>query len=196
MEVARHLQAEQAAAAEQKAHEANQCLANIQASHSCDVDLPTPRPDVVPPPLSSRQCTSQANVATLLAEGHTGGGGGGAGNTHNVGHDADKGADAGEHQEGYSDGDNMDESPVKRPRTVLIPDPVTPLPTVTQKMTAAQKKQAELELMAAKAAERLVKEKAKMLKAAENVVKAAQILVKYARKGKGEGRGKGGESGS
>ena len=91
-------------------------------------------------------------------------------------HDADKGADAGEHQEGYSDGDNMDESPVKRPRTVLIPDPVTPLPTVTWKKTAVQKKKAELELVAAKAAERLAKGKAKMLKAAENAAKAAQIL--------------------
>ena len=105
MEVARHLQAKKAAAAEQKAHEANQCLANIQASHSCDIDPPTPCPDVVPPPLGLRQCTSQANVANLLAEGHTGGGGGDTGNTCDVAHDAGKGADAGEHQEGYSDGD-------------------------------------------------------------------------------------------
>ena len=79
-------------------------------------------------------------------------------------------------QEGYSDGDNMDELPVKRPRTVLIPDPVMPFPTVTQKKTAAQRKKAELELVAAKAAERLAKEKVKMLKAAENAVRAVQIL--------------------
>ena len=126
MEAAWHLQAKQAAAAVQKTHKANQHLANIQASCLCDVDLPTPCPDEVPPPLGPRQHTSQGNVATLLAEGHTGGGGDGdAGDTchtRDMAHDVDKGADAGECQEGYSDGDNMDESPVKRSRTVLIPD--------------------------------------------------------------------------
>ena len=97
MEAAQHLQAEQAAAAaEQEAHEANQHLANIQASHLYDVDLPTPHSDAVPPSLNPRQHTSWANMATLLAEGHTGGGGGDTGNTCDVAHDADKGADAGE----------------------------------------------------------------------------------------------------
>ena len=90
---------------------------------------------MVPPPLGPRQHNSQANVATLLAEGHTGSGGGGdAGDTCDtcdMAHNADKGADAGKCQEGYSDGDNMDESPVQRPRTVLIPDPIMPLQTVT-----------------------------------------------------------------
>ena len=49
MVAAQQLQAEQDAAAKQEALEANQHLANIQDAQLCDVDLPTPRPALVPP---------------------------------------------------------------------------------------------------------------------------------------------------
>ena len=93
-----------------------------------------------------------------------------------------------------SDEDDMDESPVKRPRTAVIPDPVTPLPTVTWKLAAVQKKKAEQEKVPTKAAERLGKEKAKMSK----VQKAAKLFRFLWRewKGKGKGRSKGSKGGS
>ena len=57
MVVARQLQAKQDAAAKHEALEANQHLANIQAAQLCDIDLPTPRPALVPVP-SPRQLNS------------------------------------------------------------------------------------------------------------------------------------------
>ena len=126
MVVAQHLQAEQDSAAKQEALEANQCLANIQAAQLCDVDLQTPHPALVPTP-GPRQLTSRENMTMLLANGRAGG----SGVTHNMDCDADNGADTGKCTEGYSDEEDGDESPVKRSRTILIPDPVTPLPAAT-----------------------------------------------------------------
>lgn len=51
-------------------------------------------------------------------------GGGDTGDTYNVVHDADNGADTGECMEDYSDENGVDESPIKRPRTVSLPDPM------------------------------------------------------------------------
>ena len=66
-------------------------------------------------------------MTMLLANGHVGG----SGVTCDVACDADNGADTGKCLKGYSDEEDVDESPVKRSRTILIPDPATPLPAIT-----------------------------------------------------------------
>lgn len=53
-------------------------------------------------------------MTMLLANGHVGG------VTCDVACDADNGADTGKCLEGYSDEEDVDESPVKRSRTIFI----------------------------------------------------------------------------
>ena len=117
-------------------------------------------------------------MTMLLANGHAGG----SGVTRDMDCDADNGADTGKCTEGYSDEEDGDELPVKRSRTILIPDPVTPLPAATQKLTAMQKKKAKQERVATKAAEKLAKQKVKLSKVAEKAAKAAQLLAKMQEK--------------
>ena len=51
-------------------------------------------------------------------------GGGDTGDNYNVVYDAYNGTDTGKCMEDYSDENGVDESPIKRPRTVSLPDPM------------------------------------------------------------------------
>ena len=151
----------------------NQRLANLEATRSCDENLPTPRPLSETRSTSTlSRSTSQKDIAALIAEHrHSGSqvsqasapsitaGQPPLSNTSNP-------LDSLSNPEGYSDSDN-DESPIKKARTVIIPDPVTPVVPVARKPTQRQKQEEKQAKDTAKEAAAVLKQELATKKAAE-----------------------------
>lgn len=97
----------------------NKKLANLQAAHSCDVDLPCPHPEYVPHVCLAPRCsTSQVDITMLMVE------------LQGTAVDDDEGAGGKDDEAGKvvgnrcpnanSDDDEMNEMPSKKARTVTV----------------------------------------------------------------------------
>lgn len=166
-------------AAQQAENAVNRRLANLEAARSCDANQPTPRPVSSTRPTSTlSRSTSRKDITALVAEQRRSVSqpdkdlaDGSAGNQPSPANAANPSGTLSEPEETYSD-DGDDQSPIKKARTVIVPDPVTPVPPAARKLTAMQKREVEKVRLAAKEAEQAAKEDAAAKKVAEREAKA------------------------
>lgn len=170
---AKQLSASDEEAAQRAESAVNRRLAELEARHSCDANLPTPRP------VSSTRTTSVLSLSTsrkdivaLVAEQRLSAAGGSAGNESSSANAANRSGTLSDHEsDKYSD-DHDDESPIKKARVVIVPNPATPIAPPARKLTAAQKRENEAARQAAKEAQIIAKEEAAAKKVADREAKA------------------------
>jgi hypothetical protein len=151
----------------------NKRIAELEAARPCDNDVPTPRPQSDGRRSSTlSQTNSRADISALIAQ------------QRRANQEVADGSAVGDitkpsgflfENDSNTDDDTDDEedqSPTKKPRKVVIPDPVTPVAARLRRPTAVEKHDMERAKWAAKEAERLAKEEAKVKKAAERQAKA------------------------
>lgn len=170
---------------------ANQRIAALEAANPCSAFAPTPRPVRSRP--TQRSTTTRKDISALVAEQRCATAQEGA---ERVSHPAgDKSASGtrglgvvinppGAHSE--SDGDTDDEEagqgPVKKARTVVIPDPETPAPALPRKLTAKQKLEAANAKRVAKAAAEADKAQAALAREAKRQAKNNEKVARKAEK--------------
>ena len=147
---------------------ANQRIAALEAANPCSAFAPTPRPVRSRP--TQRSTTTRKDISALVAEQRCA--------------TAQEGAERVSHSE--SDGDTDDEEagqgPVKKARTVVIPDPETPAPALPRKLTAKQKLEAANAKRVAKAAAEADKAQAALAREAKRQAKNNEKVARKAEK--------------